>query len=497
MENKKIHVEIIKILIIIMIPLLLIEFVIYANIKQQNFDYVYDIGSTNDNYLSPANRISDKLDDSGINYRNLTDQLVYFDIPAIKGTDKIDLQIKFKDNFPINSNLIIGAKDKEEWHYKSITIYDKTIEELMKKYPYSQRNNLKLIKLNKYSEDYTIDEFQTAPPSVKLATNQNITIPELKIEDYSSNSFTIDTALRDSLTFYVYIKGSFNLEVWKRDLNMYTEDEKGKDVLNISLYDLKNKLIASEKIKDDGIEDKKTNKNNTNDQKGELQTGELKEGVYKLELKNNGDMLVTKIKLNQNKIVLRGSVFLAQSGAYFDNFEETSKVYFKTQKYLTLTTQTWHTYALQTIKINGDELNISKISTGYTTIAEPSDDFYQIKSEKNDIKISGPEFFSFTEDSWFNPFAGKNVQYKSDLRYLEQNADYVLVDYISPKEENGWKIASISLNVEKDNLYIKNDKLNIMFNTAHLNQNKNDTKTKYIPIDWINITTHKKGLFEQ
>lgn len=496
MENKKIHIEIIKILLIVMIPLILIEFIVYSNIHPQNFYYFYDIGSTTDNYLSPAIRISDKLNDSEITYRGLKDQLVYFDIPAVKGTDKIGLQIKFKDNFPINSNLIIGAKDKEEWSYKSFTIYDKTIEELMKKYPYSQKDNLKLIKINKYSKDYIIDDFQTNPPIVKLATTTNITIPEFKIDNYQPESITIDTALRGTQTFYVYIKDYLNLEVWKRDLNMYTEDDKGEDTLNISLYDLDNKLIDYEIIKDDGEENKKTDKNSTNDQKGKLEVSGLKEGVYKLELKNNGDMLITKIILNQNKIVLKGSVFLAQSGAYFNNFEEDSKVYFKTQKYLTLTAQTSHDYALQTIKINDRELEIKKQNKKYELGLEPSENFYRVKSEKNDITISGPEFFSFTEESWFNPFEGKNVKYKNDLKYLEQNADYVLVDYISPKEEDGWKIASISLNVEKDNLYIKNDKLNIMFNLGHLNQNKNDTKNNYIPIDWINITVHKKGLFE-
>ena len=496
MENKKVYIEVIKILIIIMIPLILIEFVIYSNIHSQEFDYFYDIGSNNDNYLSPANRISDKIGGAEINYRNLTDQLIYFDIPTVKGTDKINLEIKFKDNFPNNSKFLIGAKDEEEWHYKSIILYDKTIEELMKKYPYSQKDNVKLFKLNNYSKDYTIDYFYTNPPLVRLATPLNITIPEFKIENYQAEDFTIDTALRGTQTFYIYTRDYLDVEIWKRDLNWYNEDEKGKDILNISLYDLNNKLISSKIIMDDGEESKKTDKNNTNDQRGKLQTAELKEWVYKLELKNNDDMLITKIKLNQNKIVLKGPIFLAQSWAYFDDFEENSKIYFKIQKPTQLTAQTSHDYALQTIYVDDKELNITERNVKYNLDLEPSDVFYKIKSEKNDIKITGPEFFSLTENSWFNPFEGKNIKYKDDLKYLEQNADYVLVDYLSPREQDGWKIASLYLNIEKDNLYIKDNKLNMMFNIGHLNQNKNDTKSNYILIDWINITAHKKGLFE-
>jgi hypothetical protein len=489
-KKKNIGVEIFKILIIILIPLIFIEFIIYANISPKNFNYLYEIGSNEDNYLSPAERISEQINNTELNYRNLIDQLVYFDIPTIKGTDKINLEIKFKDNFPDNSKFLLGAKDQEEWHYKSTVIYDKTIEDLMLKYPYSQKDNLKLFKLNSYSPDYTINDFETNPPLVKLSTSENITIPEFKIKDYQPESFAIDTALRGTLTFYIYAKDYFNVEVWKRDLNMYENE----DELNISLYDLDNNFIASEIIEDDGEDDKASDKNNTDIQKEELEAFGLKEGVYKLELKNNDDMLITKIKLNQNKIVLKNTLFLAQSGAYFNNFEEDSRIYFKTQKPLLLTAQTWHDYALQTIYIDDQKLKIKEVNEKFTLDLKPSDNFYILKSEINDIKITGPEFFSFTEDSWFDPFEGKNVQYKNNLEYLEKNADYVLVDYVSPINKDGWKIASLSLDIEEDNLYIKDDKLSMLFNVGHLN--KNETKQNQIPIDWINITVHKKGSFK-
>lgn len=127
----------------------------------------------------------------------------------------------------------------------------------MKKYPYSQEGNIRLFKINNYSKDYTINNFQTNPPLVKLATPLNITIPDLKIQNYQPQEFTIGTALRGTQTFYIYIQGYLDVEVWKRDLNMYNESEKGDDILNISLYDLNNKLIDYKKIKDDGETGKK------------------------------------------------------------------------------------------------------------------------------------------------------------------------------------------------------------------------------------------------
>lgn len=104
------HIKIFKIAIIILIPLILIGFVVYSNIIPQKFNYFYDIGSSNDNYLSPVARISDKINNTDINYRNLKDQLVYFDIPIIKGTNGTNFEIKFKDNFPDNSNFFNWSK---------------------------------------------------------------------------------------------------------------------------------------------------------------------------------------------------------------------------------------------------------------------------------------------------------------------------------------------------------------------------------------------------
>ncbi len=492
MKNKNPYIEFIKILVIIMVPLIFIEFVIYSNIKPQDFNYFYDIGSEEDDYLSPVARISDKINNSEISCRNLTDQLVYFDIPIPKRANEINLSIKFKDNFPNNSKFSIGAKDQEEWHYSYNLIYDNTIEELIKKYYYGRKDNLFLFKLNEYVKEYSIDDFSKNPPQIKLATDLNITIPEFKINNYQPQEFIINTALRSPKTFYVYIKGNFNVEVWKRDLNWYENE----DELNISLYDLNDKLIASEIIEDDGEDDKESDKDNDDEEKGELSVNNLQEGVYKLALKNNGDMLITKIKLNQNKIVLYKEVFLAQSSIYFDNFEEDSEIYFKVQKPLTLTAQTLHDVALQTIYVNDEFLKIKKRNKDYNLNLDSSNDFYKLKSKINDIIIKGPEFFSFSEDSWFNPFEGKNIKYKNDLNYLEKNADYVLVDYLPVQDEGEWKIASLSLNIEEDNLYIKNDKLSMMFNTPHLSPNKNETNHMHIPIDWINITVHKKSWFE-
>jgi len=491
-QNKNVNYPNLKFLTIL-IPLIFIEFVLCSNfLISHDFNYFYDIGSEKDNYLSPANRISDKIN-SLPDYRDLTNQLVYFNVPIQKHSDNINVEIKFKDNFPENIEFSLGAKDQEEWHYQYKLLYNPTIEKLMEKYPYQIKDDLVLIKINRNSPNYVTDDFiKESPPLVRLVTDQDIIIPEFKIPNYQPSDFKIDTALRGSLTFYVYIKDDFEIEVEKIDLNWYDNE----DILDISLYDLDNNLIASEIIEDDGEDDKKPDKDNDDNQKETLYALNLKEGVYKLKLKNNGDMLITNIKLNQDKIILYKEFFPVQSGTYFNDFEEKSRIYFKTLNPITLTAQTWHNYATdQILKINNFELEIKKKEREYSLELPASNDFYELTSKKNDFKILGPEFFAFSEDSWFDPFKGKNMKYKNDINYLENNADFVLVKYTPTKYQgNDWRIATTSFNLE--DLYIKDNKLSMIFNAPHLSQNKNKTNHMHIPIDWIDITVHKPSLLK-
>ena len=111
------YIKLIKFAVLI-IPLVIFGYLIYNNfIVSQDFTYFYDIGSEKDNYLSPATRISDKIIEEDVNYRNMTGHLVYFNVPIPRGAETIKVQAKFKDNFPKNTKLRFGAKDQEVWHY--------------------------------------------------------------------------------------------------------------------------------------------------------------------------------------------------------------------------------------------------------------------------------------------------------------------------------------------------------------------------------------------
>ena len=88
-NNKDLSIKILKAIIIVLIPLVFLEMVLYYNLSSKDFNYFYDIGGVNDNYLSPTERISDKIVEENINYRELkTHPSIYFDIPIIKNTTR-------------------------------------------------------------------------------------------------------------------------------------------------------------------------------------------------------------------------------------------------------------------------------------------------------------------------------------------------------------------------------------------------------------------------
>ncbi len=112
-------------IIIIILAISIIGFVIYSNfIASHEFIYEYDIGGNDDatkNYLGPSYRISDVIIETNISqditYRNLTSQLVYFDVPIARGAQDLQIDVHFKDNFPYKSKMIIGARNGSEWNY--------------------------------------------------------------------------------------------------------------------------------------------------------------------------------------------------------------------------------------------------------------------------------------------------------------------------------------------------------------------------------------------
>ncbi len=456
------HIKVIKILLLL-IPLIILGYIAYFNLLHTgDFSYFYNIGTANENYLSPKSRVSEINNVNGISYRNITNGLVYFDVPLVRGAETVKIDIRFGDYFPEYSKLIIGAKDQEIWHYQWNTVYNGAYENI---------SDIRQIDQSK------LDEFE----SLVIGTDQLLELKENRIKRFSPKNHTINTGLRGGHKFYVYLKDKLDINVKKQDINWYN----GTDELNVLIYDSSEKLIGNFSIEDDGING--TEKTIPRIQEGGLRIDDIKEGVYRIEFMDF-DGIIREIKINSDKIVAVSQIYLADSSVFFPDIEKPSKIYTNLSRKGEIVMKTWHDAALQDVLVNNVTYRIEERVK--ETIVGVDSGISVIESQKNDIIVSVPGYIAFSNDSYFEPFNHKIVPLKQDRRWIENNLDYIIVNYISPKYDNGWFVASTSFDVK--DIYIKNNKANFAINVPHLGSDLYVNNT--IPIDWINITIYKKGL---
>nr|MBA4405540.1 hypothetical protein [Nanoarchaeum sp.] len=111
-------------IIIALIPVIMLLLLVANNfLIDRTFTKFYDIGN-NDKYLTPLNRISESTEE----YRNLTAQLVYFDVTLPTGTESITVQTRLQPSLPNNSIISMGAQDQDVWHYKYKPIFNPKLQ---------------------------------------------------------------------------------------------------------------------------------------------------------------------------------------------------------------------------------------------------------------------------------------------------------------------------------------------------------------------------------
>lgn len=484
-ENNKKLFYIIDI-ICALICALIILYILFMNLTPFIFNikenYFIDIGSKQEGksadigLLTPAERVSEPTGDKP-DYRNLKYQIVYSTIKILNKTNKVEIEVRFKDNFPVDSKgFYIGAKNKEEWSYIYQPIYLPYLK-LPDNIKHIQENNQILYFLNnEFPQFNKIEEFlNNIPDNSTIATNLNIKEKPVKIENYTSGNLDIRVALRESHSFYFYAKDNIDLIIEKQDLNWYDNE----DDLIIKIYDTEGKIIKEEKIPDDGIKIKSTEQSKPQGKRIKIEN--IKEGVYKMDLVNNGDLIIRRIKINQSKLVVNKRVFLADSKVYKLETKPV-KLYTKINKNTELNFLTYHSEGLQDVIISNKSYKISERHKNIKIPINKSNNLQQIITTQNDIIISSDNYYAFTKDSYFDPISYKVVGLEN-----YKIADYLYTDYKEPEKDGEWLIGRAMFDMK--DVYVKDGKLSIMLNARHLRDAKYKEYT--IPVDWIKAVLYR------
>ncbi len=435
---------------IILLVIILIGFLLFQNF-QPTGAVVLDVKESDSLELTPKERVVE------INsVTELVNNLVYFNSIVPQRTKEAKVRVWFKDNFPELSTFSIGARNKKEWSYKYKKVFEKT-----------------------YDNAYTPENLpEIAFGSLvynpfKLALDR-----ESKLKLNESN-IVIKNALRGGHIIYTYLNKSLVFEIEKKDINWYDNE----DELKVKLYK-NNDLLNAVVIRDDGITT--VNKTMQKLQEGILTYENIQEGVYRIELDNNADMIIPKIKTNTNKIVFT-KLYLADNPIY--NIQKNNITIYSYLSDGILKFLTYHNAGFQKIKIDNTEFNLDEKNK--TIILKLDKGFHRIYLEKGDVIISGNEgsYFTFSENNYFHPY----LFYETKDPKM---ADYIILDKL-PKndvEDDGdWLKAEVVFDLNETYINDKGE-LSFIFNTPHLG--KNETKNYTIPIKKIEIEYYQEPLIE-
>lgn len=434
-----------------LIPILTLGYIGWMNLLPSGgiCTHLIDVGGEDTGGLAritgPFDRISSKITAQGTNFRELEQDLVYFELEDSRlwDADEVEVRVRFNDNFPGDAKFILGA-EREEGSYYWKDIYVPFYGQLADLTPVAEDGNIKVYATEEGSSASfgSVDEFQQNPPldsviarnDEGLSINQRVSpeecggidvgelatgdaFPIPLAGDVSENGYLeADTSLRGMHTFYFFATGdTLQLRIAKRDLNAY----EGTDVLNVQIYSLDGILKAAETIPDDG--DATRSKKLGDLQYWALTVDNLERGTYRLvltPLSVGDDFVITYLRLDQAKLVVQGSVFLA-GNLYLDEEPQPMVVWYYNFVEAEIQFRTLHDSALQIVTLSGERhdqtINIDAVGTRFSTgLLKPG--IYQITSEKGDVIIeAGKGYFAFTEDSLFLPTSSSNREENGNL----------------------------------------------------------------------------------
>ena len=253
-----------------------------------------------------------------------------------------------------------------------------------------------------------------------------------QVNDYQDGSSTeIKQRLRGAHQFYVYLKNKLNLDLIKKDLNMYD----GADAVNVSLYDLNDNLVYQATIEDDGIAIKDTG-TFAPPIKKTIEQDLPQAGIYKLAFepvgKAGSDWMINYFKINTNKIVIADDSF----------FLDPVVLYTRTAEPKTLVINGGHSDSMQTVTAKNNKetktIAITSKELGNNQNLDLGTGDWQISAHGDQV-IRGANF-ALSKENYFEPFS---------YDFSKTDKPSLVIANYSFNLENSWTRAVYNLTNER------------------------------------------------
>ncbi len=350
---------------------------------------------------------------------------IYFSLKPSRRFEHAKVTIKFKNNttFPI---MEIGLlNNKNSWSYDLKPLQNKIIDQLLLVWQITRgEDDIKLIQREKKYN--TVEEFSNnLPVKDKIALYNYSLKDNFLIGNYkpTQENNIINYKFRGSYQFYTYIKQEeLNYNFNFSDLNINADE----DPVEIKIYS------GSKEIYSIIINDK--NKDEV-ERQASIKMPDLPEGVYRFSIIVNDDIITDSIKTKQSQFSLINKIWLAEGN-------KNNIILFTNSRLVNA--QTINPASAGRLKIGDNFLDIEETYRQFSmkTLVQP----VKIELYKDDMIISGDGVFSFSEDSLLDP-SFKNISESLDIK--NENIEYVLTNYETPIDYDGWQIASADFDLTK------------------------------------------------
>lgn len=416
--------------------LLTVSWILFkAVVPSGKITYIYDFSKDNRfiSRLTPDARIEPKIN----NKQKIIGNPIYFNLDTPRKFNNANLTIKYKydeNKYPISLIEAGILADNILWRYNLKPIKNTIIDELALQWNILKQDDI--ILLQREQKYNNIDNFlKNIPISRSVALYNYALQKEFIAPNYlpSQEKIKITNALKGPYQFYTYLK---NEDLYYKFTFVDVNENKDSDPIEL-LFTYGGQLIDKRELVDDGI----ANDNNkiSKPRTIEFKLANLPEGVYKIELRTNDDIITKEIITKQTKFSFLNKIRLA------DDDNTNIDLYTDSKKIQVLTT---NPAKLQTIKINDNKLDLNKTYKQFNY--KTTNSLNNIILEHDDIILSGDGVFSFIEDGIINPAFQKVDE---NLNVDIHGVDYILAKYNIQEQKDEWKEAYVNFNL--NNAFIK------------------------------------------
>ncbi len=405
-----------------------------AIVPYGKISYAYTPGNPNFfiGKLTPEERVASAQNGE----EKITGNPVYFSLRTPRKFDDAKITLVYKSDSPV---IELGVlKDKAVWRYDLKPVENKYLDNL-NTWTKLEKNGTELFEKN--GKFKSIEDFlNNLPPRSEIALynyvlpNENFRISNYKAQ--SNFSLINPEPIRGPYQFYTYIKN----ETLDFKFNFSDENKNlGADPVEIDVYK-GNKIIKLETLADKTANDDGEIKNFDS----EIKIPDLTEGVYKIEIKAGNDIVTNKIVSSQTKIAFVNKIWIGEA-ENVNLVTDSEAIY----------AQTSEPADLQDIKIDQGLINLNKTYQQFKF--SDGNILKLINLKRGEVILSGDGVFSFNQTMFFEPDF-KTID--ADTNIKNDGINYILADYNSPDEENGWKISQAEFDIK--DAYRENQKYSFL-----------------------------------